>query len=488
MRCFRLLALAATAAAVADAAVSTPAASRSASGMTRPSSDSLEQALPPVPTSRKATPTSGSKLVSTLPSWRGGGGALPIAGVLSLAGGVLAHLVLGTLYCWGNFISYAPEGLLYFDGLGADAHGGATADAVSVMPVTIIFQCVGLKLGGAWIKRFGPKVASLMGCAIVATGIFLSSFQNRLVPFMLCYSVLVGIGIGSAYNAPIVAGWSWFPHKKGAVNGVVLTGFGAGGFIFNLIGTKLINPQGFSSPFPPEVAEGWPKMLRTLAAIYAAMSLTGSMLVKSNDQQVATTKSGAPAQAPGMEFKDAITSKRFLVLWAMIIATTGPMLNIANMYKKFATQSGSEVISSDVFQSLMGGLGALFNGFGRLFWGAIVDMYGFERPYGVIAVLEMALLMLMPRVTHSKTLFGATLCGIFFCLGGNFCIFPTVNAKYFGVRNAPEIYSVLFTGFAVAAIGGAELTKSLLGSIGWDGLINVMTACALSGLVLLNLL
>ena len=207
MRCFRLLALAATAAAVADAAASTPAASRyrarhahadalrawtviahtqhltperhawhhrrrhrhrdrhrhrhrprahraraadclrlstsrlasprlalpasrsvgrTASSLTRPSSDSLEEALSPVTTSRKATPTSGTKLVAKLPSWRGGGGALPIAGVLSLAGGVLAHLVLGTLYCWGNFISYAPEGLLYFDGLGADAHGGAT--------------------------------------------------------------------------------------------------------------------------------------------------------------------------------------------------------------------------------------------------------------------------------------------------------------------------------------------------------------------------
>ena len=45
-------------------------------------------------------------------------------------------------------------------------HTHPQADAVSVMPVTIIFQCVGLKLGGAWIKRFGPKVASLMGCAI----------------------------------------------------------------------------------------------------------------------------------------------------------------------------------------------------------------------------------------------------------------------------------------------------------------------------------
>ena len=56
------------------------------------------------------------------------------------------------------------------------------ADAVSVMPVTIIFQCVGLKLGGAWIKRFGPRVASLMGCAIVASGILLSSFQVTKQP------------------------------------------------------------------------------------------------------------------------------------------------------------------------------------------------------------------------------------------------------------------------------------------------------------------
>ena len=66
------------------------------------------------------------------------------------------------------------------------------ADAVSVMPLTIIFQCIGLKIGGSWIKRFGPRVSALMGCTLMASGIFLSSFQTRLVPFMLCYAVLVG--------------------------------------------------------------------------------------------------------------------------------------------------------------------------------------------------------------------------------------------------------------------------------------------------------
>ena len=89
-------------------------------------------------------------------------------------------------------------------------------------------------------------------------------------------------------------------------------------------------------------------------------------------------------------------------------------------------------------------------------------------------------------MTDSKALFGAVLCGIFFCLGGNFVVFPTVNAKTFGVRNAPEIYSVLFSGFAVAAIGGAKLSQKFLGQLGWGGLINAMTGVTLMGLVLLN--
>ena len=89
--------------------------------------------------------------LTTVASCRGGEVA-PLRGVASLFGGVLAHLVLGTLYCWGNFISYAPESLKYFDGLGSEAHGGATSDAVSVMPLTIVFQCIGLKFGGSLIK------------------------------------------------------------------------------------------------------------------------------------------------------------------------------------------------------------------------------------------------------------------------------------------------------------------------------------------------
>ena len=52
---------------------------------------------------------------------------------------------------------------------------------------------------------------------------------------MLCYSVLFGSGIGLAYTAPMVAGWSWFPRRKGFVNGCVLAAFGSGGFFGNKV-------------------------------------------------------------------------------------------------------------------------------------------------------------------------------------------------------------------------------------------------------------
>ena len=54
---------------------------------------------------------------------------------MSVAGAMMAHLVLGTLYCWGNFITYAPDSLLFFDGL---AHPGMTPDAIQVLPTSLV--------------------------------------------------------------------------------------------------------------------------------------------------------------------------------------------------------------------------------------------------------------------------------------------------------------------------------------------------------------
>lgn len=200
------------------------------------------------------------------------------AGVATVLGGALAHLALGSLYCYANFQSYLPKHLLFLDG--ADRAG--QPDAQYVFPLTLVAQCLGLPLGPMFQRSIGERSTLLLGGFLMATGVLLASYAKTLPVFMLFYSMLFGIGVGIGYTAPIVAGWKWFPQSKGLVSGAVLTGFGAGGFFFTKLGTALINPSNekpVNGFFPPSVTNGFGSLLRKLSLAYYALSILGSLLV-----------------------------------------------------------------------------------------------------------------------------------------------------------------------------------------------------------------
>lgn len=141
-------------------------------------------------------------------------------GYLCILGGALTHLMLGTLYCWGNFLSYAPESLRFWDG---KPHVGSP-DALFVLPLTIVFQALAMPFGPMIVKKFGAKYAMLFGATLTFLGVFLASFQTNLLMFMLFYSVMFGAGCGIAYTPPMIAGWSFLPNAKGLVSGAILAG------------------------------------------------------------------------------------------------------------------------------------------------------------------------------------------------------------------------------------------------------------------------
>jgi hypothetical protein len=163
-----------------------------------------------------------------------------IKGFSAVLGGTLAHLALGTLYTWGNLLSYSPKSLRFFDG---GDYNGKQPDALGIIPLILISQCTTMPLGSLVTQKLGAANAMRIGGLIAASGVFLASYVTRLVPFMFLYGMLFGFGAGIGYTAPMAAGWKWLPDQKGLVSGIILTGFGAGGFVFNIIGTKLMNPK-----------------------------------------------------------------------------------------------------------------------------------------------------------------------------------------------------------------------------------------------------
>lgn len=58
--------------------------------------------------------------------------------------------------------------------------------------------------------------------------------------FTLCY----GIGTGFVYTTVLYHAWLYFPGKEGTISGIVITGFGMGGFISTTLSTKFVNPRG----------------------------------------------------------------------------------------------------------------------------------------------------------------------------------------------------------------------------------------------------
>jgi OFA family oxalate/formate antiporter-like MFS transporter len=338
--------------------------------------------------------------------------------------------------------------------------------------------------GSILAGKLGARLTMMLGSFILAAGVYLSSYVNSLTSFLMLYSVMGGAGIGLAYTAPMMAGWKWMPASKGFVSGAVLTGFGAGGFFFNLIGSKLVNPKGLNpvkGKFPVEVYDKFSPMLRNLACIYSLVALIGSLLVTepTSKDTAAPAKGKAPVAAavPGMGIMEARKTPQFWLLWTMIICSASAGLNVASVYKQFATSAPA--LAGDEFQSLVGGMGALFNGVGRLFWGSFSDKVGFKKAFGLLTIMQGVLHFLYPFSSQSKETFLAATCMCFFYLAGNFALMPPAIQRMYGPKNGALIYGIVYSAFAIASTGGLYLSKALLDQFGYSGIFRVMAVTSL---------
>ena len=404
-------------------------------------------------------------------------GASPIGpGPLCILGGALAHLALGTLYCWGNFISYIPPELRFFDGQIKDG----SPDALFVVPLTMVAQSLSMPFGPRLVSKIGAAKAQLFGVLLAASGVYFSSyFVKDLAKFMFFYSFIFGGGMGLAYTAAMSAGWKWMPSAKGLVSGGILAGFGSGGFIFSMIGSKIANPdkanKDASGLFPSSVYENFPTMLKKLSMCYAALSIIGSSFV-SEPAATPVQKGKKPTTATGATVKEALTSWQYWLMWSMVVLSATAGLNTASVYKTFASSSGSSSLKDDAFLALCGGIGALFNGSGRLGWGLLSDVIGFKNSYTILTIFQTISMLTYEASANSKSTFMMNTCALFFCLAGNLALMPSAVQRMFGPMQGATIYGFFFSAFAVASICGGFLTKALAAQLGWGGVFRVMAA------------
>jgi len=220
--------------------------------------------------------------------------------------------------------------------------------------------------------------------------------------------------------------------------------------------------------------------LRILSCIYLVGGLLGSLFVTEPTKNK-SNKASADS-LPGLSVKEAIKTPQFWMMWSMVVCSASAGLNVAACYKQFA--SSAPALTGDSFQALVGGLGALFNGVGRLFWGSLSDQIGFKKAFTGLTLIQVLLHAYYPMSGSSKFSFAAVTCLCFFFLAGNFALIPPAVQKMYGPKNGALIYGVVYSAFGVASIGSLLLGKSLQSMYGLDTVFRILSFFSVIGAII----
>jgi hypothetical protein len=87
-----------------------------------------------------------------------------------------------------------------------------------------------------------------------------------------------------------------------------------------------------------------------------------------------------------------------------------------------------------------------------------------------LALIQGVAMLLYPFSAVNKQTFALTTMTLFFCLGGNFALFPAATMRLFGQSSGTNIYALLFSAFATSSVFGGILTKWLTSTVGWNSI------------------
>ena len=103
---------------------------------------------------------------------------------------------------------------------------------------------------------------------------------------------------------------------------------------------------------------------------------------------------------------------------------------------------------------------SLFNGLGRLVWGALSDRLGRPRTFMALFLLQTVAFALLPSIDHFAVLL-VPVAVIALCYGGGFGTMPAFSTDVFGAKNAGTIYGAMLTAWSLGAIVGPLLIAAV---------------------------
>ncbi len=355
--------------------------------------------------------------------------------------GMLINLCLGTIYSWSVFVT--PLTSYFTKNLGQAV---TASDILLPFSVFLAFFALTMPFAGKYIEKFGPRNVTIIGGILTGLGWLMASFATSVPMLYVLYGVIGGVGVGIAYGVPVAVAARWFPDRRGLAVGLTLLGFGFSAFFTANIAGYLIGSYGVMTTF------------RIFGIAFVILTVLLALPLKF--PRAGWKPSGwtptvpVAGQIPACEFRrgDMLKTKSFYALWACYFIGCLAGLMAVGIAKPLGSDIGIEAGLATVLV----GVFAIFNGFGRPVFGALTDKLT-PRNTAMVSFVLIALVSLLMMVMPTIPVYLLAFVVLWGCLGGWLAIAPTATGCYFGTGDYPRCYGVLFLAYGAGAIAGPQL-------------------------------
>jgi OFA family oxalate/formate antiporter-like MFS transporter len=385
----------------------------------------------------------------------------------ALVGGGLMNIALGTYYAWSVYVPALEK-----------EFGWTRTQTSLVATIDMVMLASSFLLAGMLQNRIGPRAVATIGGLLFSSGLFLASYTSSLTTLYLTWGVMVGIGLGFGYLAPITVGSKWFPNHRGLVNGLAIGIFAAGSGLFGPIASTMLERI------------GWRATFQVLAGLFFLFTMLGAYLMKDPpegyDPPPSRSKAANRPKAHHIEVPTSIVLRTpgFYLLWfAYALGTTAGTMVISQLVP-FARASGFSQQNA-AFAITIGAVGSAS---GRFLSGWMSDHFGRLFTLRAMIIVSMLATPSLYIFREQALLFYALLFLVYYCYGTQLSVYTALAGDFYGTKYLATNYGVLLLAWGFAGVLGPLIGSRVFVSTGtYQYAFFGSAALALAALVLLTI-
>lgn len=309
--------------------------------------------------------------------------------------------------------------------------------------IGVAFFCLGGLVSALSGKKLSAKSKLLIAAVMFLIGFGGASQTSSLAGLYLTYSVFCGSGAGFAYNAIMTTVPLWSPNNQGFLSGAMLMGFGS---------SSLIICSAFTA-FTPDTVGAWRTSFLALGVCIFVIMMVGAFIIRLPET---TVKAGAVATSEQKNYTPTQMLKTIAFwqyfIWVLLISLVG--LAVIGQARGIIDLLDSGLSTSGIVLAV--GLISIFNGLGRIFFGAISDKYGWRVAMIGINCLAICsvLVIICGIMLNSVIVLVPALWFVGSCFGGGACMCAVYIKQFFGMKYFSINFQLVLLNLLISSFGG----------------------------------